>query len=73
MIVKSKIIVQKGVKLESQLVKSTKGQRWSKTIFQSLLLHTLSIKGQFSRIRFQALHQAVPFQGILLIANNFHW
>lgn len=72
MIVKSKIIVQKGAKLESKLVKSTKGQRWSKSVFQSLLLHILSVKGQFSRIRFQALHQAVSFQGILLIANNFH-
>lgn len=73
MIVMSKIIVQKGAKLESRLVKSTNSQRWSRTIFQNLVFHVLCIKGQLSRIRFQAFHQAIQFQGFLLAVNNFQW
>ena len=44
MIVMSKIIVQKGAKLESRLVKSSKSQRWSRTIFQNLVFHALCIR-----------------------------
>lgn len=71
MIVTSKIIVQKGAKLESRLVKSTKSQRWSRTIFQNLVFRALCVKGQLSRIRFQAFYQAIQFQGVLLAVNNF--
>ena len=71
MIGMSKIIVQKGAKLESRLVKSSKSQRWSRTIFQNLVFHVFCIKGQLSRIRFQAVHQAMQFQGFLLAVNSF--
>lgn len=63
MIDKLKIIVQKGAKLESKLVKSIKGQSHSKTIFQSLLLQRVLSKDSSLELDFRhsVEHHFKPF------------